>query len=107
VPEECCSHVCVANPNSPTGYACVGACLPLSGQDCSSMSCGAGTVCVNNLCVNQPPCSADADCCNGATCQNGNCVSTGQSCVQLGGSCTNNSDCCNGNCAGGFCARTG
>jgi hypothetical protein len=30
-------------------------------------------------------------------------VTTGQTCVPIGGSCTNNSDCCQGNCNGGFC----
>jgi hypothetical protein len=103
VPDECCSNICVPNPGSPTGYACAGACLPLSGQDCSAMSCGAGLSCINNVCINQPQCTSDADCCTGGQCQNGNCVTTGQTCVPIGGSCSDNSECCTGGCNGGFC----
>ena len=70
------------------------------------MSCGAGLTCLNNVCVNQPPCSADADCCSGL-CQNGNCVDSGQSCSPIGGGCQGNADCCFGNCVGGFCGKPG
>ena len=107
VPDECCSHVCVPNPNSPTGFACIGACLPQAGQDCSVMTCGAGLSCVNNVCVNTPTCTADADCCNGALCQNGSCIPSGQDCSPVGGGCTTNADCCFGNCVGGFCGKPG
>jgi hypothetical protein len=103
-PDQCCGHICVLVPG--VGYRCQAACLPLSGQDCSAMSCGAGLTCVGNVCVNNPPCSADADCCSGL-CQNGNCVTSGQSCKPIGGTCTGNADCCQGNCVNGFCAKPG
>jgi len=103
VPDECCSGICVPNPNSPTGFGCQGACLPVGGQACSAMTCGAGLSCVNNVCVDDPPCTADADCCTGGQCQNGTCVTTGQTCSPIGGTCKSTADCCEGTCTGGFC----
>jgi hypothetical protein len=100
-PDQCCDHVCVLVPG--VGYRCQAACLPLSGQSCAAMSCGAGLTCVNNVCVNSPPCSADSDCCGGALCQNGNCVTSGQTCSPIGGKCGSNADCCQGICSGGYC----
>jgi hypothetical protein len=100
-PDQCCSHVCVLVAG--VGYRCQSACLPESGQSCAAMTCGAGLSCVNGRCTNNPPCSADADCCNGDLCQRGNCVPSGQTCVANGGACTSSAQCCYGGCFGGYC----
>ena len=79
--DECCSHLCLPDPNSTTGFSCGAQCIPLN----------AGT------------CTTDADCCIGGVCINGICLSSGTTCAPLGHACTSTADCCEGVCANGFC----
>jgi hypothetical protein len=83
--DECCSHLCLPDSTSSTGFRCGAQCIPL----------GSGT------------CTTDADCCSPGVCQNGVCLEGGSTCVPLGGPCLITSDCCIGICQGGFCAAPG
>jgi hypothetical protein len=84
--DECCSHQCVPDSASPTGFACATTCVSAGGQ-----------------------CRADSDCCSGA-CVGGVCGATpdgGVECTPIGGGCTVTSQCCFGQCLSGTCQLTG
>jgi hypothetical protein len=79
--DQCCSHLCLPNAGSTTGFSCGSMCIPL----------GSGT------------CTVDTDCCAGAVCQGGICVTSGETCIGLGGPCMQTSDCCFGACTSNTC----
>nr|HEX4313219.1 hypothetical protein [Kofleriaceae bacterium] len=141
---QCCSNICTDSKCQldPANTTCRGI-----GETCNS---GPQMGCCSMVCdtTQNPPrcdfgsntcvalhgaCDADAQCCNGATCdpathecaiactdtggacaQNADCCSSicaGSACAALpdctlvNGACTANADCCSGACVGGFCTQ--